>query len=162
MACLLSAGAGFAAARHIPPSSLARDELVTEVAEYFKVYSQETTHLVEVGADRKAEIVAWLSARVGRHIEPPALDLFGLTFAGARMLVVDSKPVAQLVYTRRNGPPIALCLTPFESKPGLRRTDRQNDQDVVSLYDGQFAYLVVGDLEPSSAIEIAYMASERI
>ena len=57
------------------------------------------------------ELEAWLGARVGLDFRIPDLSARRLAFAGGRMLVVDGKPVAQLMYTDPSGARIALCVT---------------------------------------------------
>ncbi len=88
-----------------------------EVAEYHAVFVHETEHLVEVAANRQAHIEEWLGARVGYPLQVPDLAARGLTFVGARMLVVDARPVAQLMYTNARGDRVALCVTE-QSKAG--------------------------------------------
>src|SRR5258706_219810 len=57
-------------------------------------------------------IEAWLGDRLEREIRVPDLSAHGLTFRGARLLVVDGRPVGQLVYTKPDRPhrPLALCI----------------------------------------------------
>lgn len=92
--------------------------MVQEVAEYHAVFVRETEHLVEVPASRRAHIEAWLGDRVGFPLRVPDLTARGLTFAGARMLAVDARPAAQLVYTTREGERVALCVTAFDKIAG--------------------------------------------
>ncbi len=85
------------------------DHVLQEVGEYHAVFAQETSHLVEVPATQLAEIRMWLGERVGFPLAVPDLRGDGLEFKGARLLVVDGRPVAQLMYTDAAGAPIALC-----------------------------------------------------
>lgn len=87
---------------------------IQEVAEYHALFTRETEHLVEVPATRQAHIEEWLGNRVGYPLHVPDLSARGLTFVGARMLAVNARPVAQLMYTTANGERVALCVTEQE------------------------------------------------
>lgn len=104
---LLGAGATFGALRWTSDENDVA-ALLREVGEYHAVFSRESDHLVEVPAARKAHIEAWLGERVGLNLVVPDLQSIGLSFEGARMLVVDGRPVAQLVYRGPDGV-VALC-----------------------------------------------------
>lgn len=80
------------------------------IAEYHAVYAGQGRHLVEVSADESDHIETWLGATVGASFSIPDLSGFDLTFEGARLLVANGKPVAQLMYRTPDGAVIALCL----------------------------------------------------
>lgn len=127
-----------------------------EVASYHRIYAQETTHLVEVGAERADHIRDWLGGRIGRDLPIPDLSAFGLTFRGARLLAAADAPVAQLVYTDATGGVFALCLTP---RPGADDTPPSplhlGDLDAVLWRDSGTAILVIG---PAGSIPLAPVA----
>ncbi len=157
VAGILGFGAG-----HLWPfgnEASARDRLVSEIAEYHDVFSRETAHLVEIPASRADELKDWLSERIGRNIGIADLTGMGLHFAGGRMLVVDGRPVAELMYTRDGGRPIALCITeaqrPIPSDSGTVRIDRKGDLSLASWYQGQHAFVVVGNADETLLRDIA-------
>lgn len=82
---------------------------MAEIAAYHRVYARQGRHLVEVPAEEKDHIVAWLSKETGVQISVPDLAASGYDFRGARLLVAAGKPVAQLIYTDAAGAVIALC-----------------------------------------------------
>src|SRR5690242_6433541 len=82
------------------PSVSFADRLLDEVADYHALYARETEHQAEVPAARLEHIEEWLGERLHRRLVVPKLSEHGLTFAGARLLVVDGAPVAQLLYHR--------------------------------------------------------------
>ncbi len=85
---------------------------MAEIAEYHSIYTVEREHLAEVPAARKDHIETWLGGRLERPFKIPDLSHFELTFQGGRLLGIDRKPVAQLMYTEQNGSVIALCIVP--------------------------------------------------
>jgi anti-sigma factor RsiW len=90
---------------------------IMQVAQYHKIYAREQRHLVEVSAAETPHIEQWLGKRLDDlAFKVPDLSAFGLTFKGARMLVVNGAPVAQLVYLPADGRAVALCI--IHSKKG--------------------------------------------
>lgn len=119
--------------------------LADEVAEYHAVYAREERHLVEVPAEQMNEITGWLGKRLERRLEVPDLAAEGLRFAGARMLVVGGRPVAQLVYTRAQGLPLALCITKLAAAAAPVRLEQHGAQRTALWLDGAYAYVAVGE-----------------
>lgn len=145
--------AGHAASPH--------EELLGEVAEYHDVYARETKHLVELGPDRADELFSWLSDRVGRNVNAPDLTAAGLRFAGGRMLVVGGKPVAELMYTRENGRPVAFCITQGEGKPTPMRIDERGHMRLASWNDGRHTFVVVGEMDRPALQRVASFAAAQ-
>jgi anti-sigma factor RsiW len=139
-----------------------RDHLVDEIAEYHNVLSKETKHLVEVPSAEAEDLKTWLGRRLERHLEVPDLSGSGLQFAGARMLVVALKPVAELIYTRASGPPVALCIARTGAESADVRIDRRGDQHLASWQEGGYTYVIVGILSPSDAEAVAERAKAQL
>jgi len=159
-------GGGAWWARQSHPHLSARDILLDEIAEYHEVYARETKHLVEIGADRAEELYGWLGERLGRKLSAPDLSGLGLTFAGGRMFVVTSKPVAAFMYTRANGSPVAICITANENAPapanqlrGPMRFDQHGMFRMASWEDGASTFVVVGDVPAQKLQRIASLAA---
>jgi anti-sigma factor RsiW len=136
--------------------------LAAEVAEYHPVYASDQRHLVELPADRLDEITSWLGERLGRKLTIPDLSARGLRFAGARLLAVNGLPVAQLMYTRASGEPIALCLTRLAGAATGIRQLRFGAERAAVWQDGRYAYVVVGDAEAGSIQAIAEDAARQL
>ena len=139
-----------------------REQLVNEVADYHSVLSKETKHLVEVPASQADDLKVWLGRRLERHLEVPDLSASGLQFAGGRMLVIDSKPVAEFMYTRTDGPPVALCIARLGGDATNVRIDRRGDLNLASWQDGKYTYVIAGILNPADAKAIAEHAKTQL
>jgi|tagenome__1003787_1003787.scaffolds.fasta_scaffold20871146_2 anti-sigma factor RsiW len=132
-----------------------RAELLDEIAEYHVIYARETEHLVEVPAERQGHIEEWLGARLNRKLTVPDLSHQGLEFAGARMLVLAGNPVAQLVYTRDTGAPVAFCIA-FGEKANAPLTITELHSMTVGYWDhGGYTYVIVGALSQEAVRNIA-------
>ena len=133
-----------------------RDGLIDEVAGYHEIYSRETTHLVEVPASETEQLTTWLGERLNREIRVPDLAAAGLHFAGGRMLVVNDRPVAELMYTRAEGLPIAICVTRIDGKPWSMGVEQHGTQRIASWAKDGYAYVVVGELDDAMVKDIAW------
>jgi anti-sigma factor RsiW len=126
------------------PSADAR--LFDEIADYHTLYALEDEHQVEVGADHRDQIESWLGARLHRRLHIPDLSDRQLVFAGARLLVVDGAPVAQLVYRWPDQPhkPLALCITFGEPGEQAIQTDARDGVRQVLWRHRGYTYVLVG------------------
>jgi anti-sigma factor RsiW len=117
-----------------------------DIADYHRIYSRQTRHLVEVPASEQQHIVEWLSASTGVAFALPDLSGQNLTFEGARLLVAGGKPAAQLIYRDAENEIFAICF--LQSDPVADRTElvesMRNDIGLVSWQKGNAAYVVVG------------------
>jgi anti-sigma factor RsiW len=139
-----------------------RDRMLSEVAEFHSVYARETVHLVEVPASQTDHLKAWLGNRVKRTLVIPDFKDAGLTFAGGRLVVLDGEPVAELVYTRAKGLPIAFYVLAHSGGATSVVVERRGDLNLATWDDGSHAYIVVGDAEPTMIRDLATQAKKQL
>lgn len=138
-----------------------RDRMLSDVAEYHAVYSRETVHLVEVPASQSDHLKMWLGKRVNRSLVIPDFKEAGLTFAGGRMVVVDGRPVAELMYTREKGLPIAFCVLNAQGNtPSPIVEARRGALNMATWDDPSHAYVVVGEA-PSELIHTLATSAQK-
>lgn len=138
------------------------DALLDEVAEYHGVFSHETTHLAEVPAAKPDVFAQWMSERLGVPVSAPDLRAAGLTYAGGRMLVIDGAPVADFLYVRPDGPPVAFCVARNDADAAPLAVTTKESLEVAHWSRGGNTYLVVGALDPVQARQIAHLAARQI
>jgi anti-sigma factor RsiW len=139
-----------------------RDRMLSEVAEYHAVYSRETVHLVEVPAAQSDHLKAWLGKRVNGTLVIPDFKQAGLTFAGGRLVVLDGAPVAELMYTREKGLPIAFCVLSHPGAPGKTILQRRGATNLATWADGSHSYIVVGEADQALIGNLAEMARTQL
>lgn len=130
-------------------------EILEEIAEYHIIYAREREHLVEVPAARKAHIEQWLGNRLDRELIVPDLSRQGMEFAGARMLVLAGNPVAQLIYTRSAGAPIALCITVGDPSSRSFAVEKYHGINVGHWNENGYTYVVVGAMSKDDVWRVA-------
>ena len=152
---LLGAGAGFivgtANSVSEPAEVAAARGWLDDIADYHRIYSRQKEHLVEVPASEAPKIETWLAASVGVPFKIPQLSGKGLTFEGARLLVANGKPVAQLVYRSAEGEIFAICFLKSTTGPQSDDFDEsiRDDLGMVSWQRGGASFVLVG---PSSHV----------
>lgn len=137
-------------------------EMLTEVAEYHAVYSRETVHLVEVPAAQLDQLKTWLGARVNRSLVVPDFKAAGLDFVGGRMVVLGGAPAVELMYSRKQGLPIALCVVRQRGMPGPVDLKRRGALQVATWSDGTHAWFVVGEADPEMIRKLAIAAQGQV
>lgn len=138
------------------------ERILTEVAEYHAIYSRETVHLVEVPAAETEHLKTWLGKRVNRSLVIPDFKESGLTFAGGRMVVLNGAPVAELMYTRANGLPIAFCVLYHQGKPSPVVVERRGKVNLATWDDGSNTFFVVGEADAALMRDLAAAAKKQL
>jgi len=156
-AAVIAAGIlGYGAGAMWPgPLRAERPALLAELARDHAVYARESVHLVEAPASQPEHVKTWLGKRVNRALTIPDLGKAGLTFAGGRLVVLDGAPVAELMYTRPSGPPIALCIMRHEGASAALTMYRQGAVNLAAWSDGTHTYAVVGEADPETIRQLA-------
>ncbi|HVH49417.1 MAG TPA: anti-sigma factor [Sphingomicrobium sp.] len=135
-----------------------------DIADYHRIYSRQTRHLVEVPASEQEHIAEWLSASTGVTFTPPDLSDKNLTFQGARLLVAGGKPTAQLLYRDAENEIFAICFLksdPVEGTTALTESMR-NDIGLISWQKGNASFVVVGPSADPDLERIAETVSASI
>jgi anti-sigma factor RsiW len=129
---------------------------IMQVAQYHKIYAREQRHLVEVSAAETPHIEQWLGKRLDDlAFKVPDLRSFGLTFKGARMLVINGTPVAQLVYLPADGRAVALCVIHSKKDDKPLTASKSDDLNMVDWRLKGYGFVVIGWENPDQLQAIA-------
>jgi anti-sigma factor RsiW len=134
-----------------PPATeavLANNLWLDNAAGYFKLFvSAGGNALVDVPASADPrEALQKISQSLPQQVRLPDLKPWGLNFRGARLIVVDGRPAAQLVYTTDNKAigPLALIIG-SSKQPDISPTfERRQDVNLVYWRHQGRAYALVG------------------
>jgi anti-sigma factor RsiW len=121
-----------------------------------EVYAVEVKHPVEVGANDRQHLAAWLSKRLGHVIEVPDLSSEGYTLLGGRLLAGVDRPAAQLMYEDQTKRRITIFLTAnLHNKESTFQVEEKGNLVACYWLDGPFGFAVAGELEMSKAMHLA-------
>jgi anti-sigma factor RsiW len=107
----LGAGGGWFARGPQRPGEIAR--IGMEATAAHRVFASDMAHPVEMGAANQAELVAWISHRLGRPIDVPDLTRLGYRFMGGRIVAATLGPAALLMYDDAQGNRITVFVLPM-------------------------------------------------
>jgi anti-sigma factor RsiW len=149
---VIGASAGWFAHDLSQPMTQNTKSFVNSAISAHQVYTVEVIHPVEVSADKKAHLVAWLSKRIDHPLTVPNLQEYGYNLLGGRLLAMrEGKPAAQLMFENTEGKRITLLVSKSSSYQDqvfhLKNTNRVN-----SFYwmDANIAYSITGEMNPTS------------
>lgn len=93
------------------PAAVPTAGFVQRAAVAHAVYAVDERRPVEIDAAHEAQLVKWLSKRMGAPMNPPHLQAVGYSLEGGRLLPGGSGPVAQFMYQDRNGKKLTLYVS---------------------------------------------------
>lgn len=154
LAALLAASAGTGWWLHSqPPVETAAMTFARQAANAHLVYVPDMRHPVEFGADQQANLLPWLSERLGATIHAPILQDAGFNLVGGRLLPASGKPAAQLMYEDASGKRItlysALRWIPGNPAQPEGSVSYWTEGQVALVYwvEGELAYALIGEMD---------------
>ena len=147
---ILGTGGMWLSAREADPWAFSRH---ADLA--YAVYAPEQRHPVEVAATDQAHLVEWLSRRLARTLTIPALDEYGYTLMGGRLLPGAAGPAAQLMYQNQAGGRLTLYITEAAPQHASFRLLRQEDRRTFYWASAGVGYALSGQRSEPRLREIA-------
>lgn len=147
--------------------AIARDAMAAHV-----VYAPDQRRPVEIGADQQELLLRWLSRRLGRMLQLPALGELGWQLVGGRLLSGDTEGAAparaQFMYENPDGQRLTLYLSVL-ARPDTAAASSIKAESAAfgmaatgstrSFYwtEGDFGYALVGSLP---AADLQHLSNE--
>lgn len=132
-----------------------------DIVSHYRLYSRQQNRLVEIGADRPADILEWLTTGTGVSFRIPDLTDSGLAFVGARLVTAENTPTGILFYRRvtgdNEGDILALTFSRVRPETTKPIEDIRLDTSLVSWSSALATYVIVA---PSSAADLDDIAAK--
>lgn len=128
------------------------------------VFSPDVRRPVEVSAEHEAQLVTWLSKRLGTPVKPPQLGNVGFELIGGRLLPGNSGPVAQFMYQDNSGQRLTLYLS-LENSSKQDSAFRFAEEGKINVFywvDGQFGYALSGSIAKNQLAEVAKLVYDQL
>ena len=155
------AAAGVYGDRLLNPSNpietaAAIDSLPGQSKTAFLVYASEKRHPVEVGADQEDHLVTWLGKRLDYKLVAPDLKSLGFSLVGGRLLPVNGKAGAMLMYQDTAGQRLTVLLgkNPENAETSFR-FESAGSLETFYWIDGSIGYAVTGEVSRAKLQQIA-------
>jgi anti-sigma factor RsiW len=113
------------------------------------------THWVDVASSDRHTVKPWLSAHLGFSPNVPDLSEQGFTLIGGRLDVLDAKPVAALVYQRRQHM-ISVFIWPGEPV-ATREVKERRGYHMIRWGQNGLSYWAVSDLNQGELQDFAHL-----
>lgn len=134
--------------------------LTVEAAYAHTVYVPEVRHPVEVNADEREHLNAWLSKRLNRPIAAPDLRAAGYALVGGRLLPDAYRPAAQFMFEDEAGRRITLYVRhALDTRKTSFRHAESGELGIVYWVDEGLAYALTaaaGKGELIAAAQLVY------
>lgn len=165
LALLSGLGGWFGHARFQPGEQMAQAvPLSRQAAIAHVVYSPDLRRPVELAADQEAQLIKWLSKRLGKAVQAPRLAELGYELIGGRLLPGNSGPVAQFMYQDAAGQ----RLTIYVSTENAARHDsgfrfaQEGQVNVFYWIDGEFAYALSASIAKHELARVATAVYDQL
>lgn len=130
--------------------------LPTEASSAFLIYASEVRHPVEVRADEKDHLVAWLGKRLGQKFAAPDLSRWNFSLVGGRLVPVDGRAGALLMYEDAGGKRLTMLVGQSDaSTPTSFRFVSHDGLETFYWIDERLTYAVTAEIPRDMLREIA-------
>lgn len=111
VALVVGAGSGWMARTPNTENGIAA--VASEAAMAQRVFAMDPMHPVEFAANQQAELVNWVSSRLGRPVVPPDLSRSGYRLMGGRVVATDHGPACMFLYQNADAHRMTLFVRPM-------------------------------------------------
>ncbi|CAG0950034.1 hypothetical protein RHDC4_00022 [Rhodocyclaceae bacterium] len=158
--------AGWIARGELAPAAVpvAAASLPRQAAVAHAVFTPDVRRPVEIGADQEAQLVTWLSKRLGVPVRPPKLGALGFELIGGRLLPGGSGPVALFMYQDASGQRLTLYVS-TENAANRDTAFRFAQEGAVNVFywiDGRFGYALSASVGKAELGRIAGAVYEQL
>ncbi|PST22069.1 anti-sigma factor [Mesorhizobium plurifarium] len=152
---LLIFGVGVVAGAYAPDLIAPRSQLAAAASETFPrqaqsaflIYASEVRHPVEVGAGERDHLAKWLGKRLDYTLKIPDLSPLGFSLVGGRLIPVNGKAGAMLMYEDGTGSRLTVLLgRNTENRETSFRIASQGNVETFYWIDGEIGYAVTGEV----------------
>lgn len=150
---------GWGAHMAVSPSERGYPLYVAEGLGAHTVFANDMVRPVEFTPEATTVAMEWMSEKLKRKIDSPALDALGLTLVGTRLSGTREGPLAQFIYEDKSGSRLSLVVMPHpEGAPEVAlRVARHETNNVGYWSDSVLDYAVIAD---TSGLQIESIAAE--
>ena len=143
----LGIAVGHLVAPFTTPAAAARAELHEEASSAFLIYTGEVRHPVEVRADQKDHLVKWLSKKLGHQLAAPDLSARGFNLVGGRLVPVNGRAGALLMYEDGAGKRLTILVGQSDSDAVTSfRFASEGSVETFYWIDEKLSYAVTGEI----------------
>jgi anti-sigma factor RsiW len=137
------------------------DRWLDHVVGFYDVYEGARTNEDHLLVDFKADdpkLRQWFGARLNRNLAVPDLSTLGFQPQGGRLLIINGRPAAQLLYMSDRHELVGLVIAFTPQNHHDISAVRRHNVNVVYWRNAGYAYAMVGTIEPERLRKLAEKA----
>lgn len=128
-----------------------------------EVYTGEQRHAVEVAANEREHLQAWLSKRVGTPFVVPNLEAAGYPLLGGRLLAAENSPAGQIMYEKADKKRLTIFVSANTSGKDQDVKWSWSDKLVTCYWrEGKLALAVTGEMSKDEMTALAKNIYEQM
>lgn len=159
MAIGLGGLAGWVAHGNRKLSEIAR--LGIEATTAYSVFANDANRPIEISSDNRAELISWITRKLGHRVSVPDLSPMGYQLMGGRVLTAMYGPAAMLLYRDADDNRITVYLQPMRvGRPEPMRPIQGQAVDGYAWIERQVGYSVMSDRKLTRLHTIANQVRE--
>jgi anti-sigma factor RsiW len=137
--------------------------LAREAADSYAVYAPDHIRPIELRASDRAELVAWVSQRLGRPVAVPDLSASGYRFMGGRLVATAHGPAVLYMYDDDHGTRLVMLARPMATEKNAAMSPlTQGAVNGFAWADRGIGYSLVGSPPAEAVHPIADEARRQI
>jgi anti-sigma factor RsiW len=137
--------------------------LAREAADSFAVYAPDRARPVEIRASDRADLVAWVTRRLGRPVAIPDLSGSGYRFMGGRLVATEHGPAALYMYDDDHGTRLVMLARPMATEQNAKMSPlAEGGVNGFAWADRGMGYGLVGTSQAEALHPIADEARRQI
>jgi anti-sigma factor RsiW len=141
------------------PTEIAR--LGQEAASAYRIFANDPSRSIEISSDNQAELVNWMSQKLGRGVTLPDLAGMGYHLMGGRVLSAMYGPAAMLIYRDANDDRIIVYLQPMRiGAPAAMQPLAAKTVDGYAWIDHKVGYTVMSEGDHTRLRSVANQVHE--
>ncbi|MXP65348.1 anti-sigma factor [Roseomonas sp. M0104] len=130
--------------------------LAQQAADSYAVYAPDRQRPVELRAASQAELVSWMSDRLGRRITVPDLSAAGYRLMGGRLVPTPQGPAALFMYDDDRGSRLVLLARTMPAQDDTPMSGRsRGGMESFTWAAGGAGYSLVGAIAPTALHPLA-------
>lgn len=160
---LVGGAAGWLVHDSLPSEPQPSVELADEGIGAYKVYSVESRHPVEVPAQDRQHLQAWLSKRLDHSLTIPDLSAAGYQLVGGRLLANFAEPRAMFMYEAADRTRLTIYAgrNPLSREAGFR-FHRSGEVGAICWLEPDMGYAVVGKADEPALLRVARLVDQQM
>jgi len=137
--------------------SLSKDDLtLSDAVSAYTFYGGQQGFPIEFPADRRDELLSWISRSFSKEFAPPDLEDLGYRYLGGRLLPGGTSKIGAFMFENASHQQVVVFFWPTDAPPqDVINVSRQDELETRFWFGDGFGFAVIGDSSSSDIQQVA-------